>query len=97
SASLAVSTLSLGTHAITVVYNGDTNFAPFTSAALSQTVNQDGSMTVLNTSKNPAIAGQAVTFTATVSAAPPGAGSPTGSVTFIENGSVTLGTASLNG
>ena len=39
--------------------------------------------------------GQPVTFTATVTAAPPATGTPTGSVTFLD-GSITLGTATLS-
>ena len=45
---------------------------------------------------NPSVYGQAVTFTATVSANSPGSGTPTGSITFSQ-GSTTLGTASLSG
>jgi trimeric autotransporter adhesin len=49
--------------------------------------------TTLNSSLNPSTWGQAVTFTATVTA---GAGNPTGSVTFT-NGGTTLGTVALAG
>ena len=37
-ATLTTSTLALGTHSITATYNGDPNWAPSTSAALSQSV-----------------------------------------------------------
>jgi hypothetical protein len=37
-ASLMISTLAVGTHSITATYNGDTNFAPSTSAVVSQEV-----------------------------------------------------------
>src|SRR5262249_1011568 len=40
--------------------------------------------------------GQTVTFTATVSVTAPGAGTPTGTVTFLDGGS-TLGTGTLSG
>jgi hypothetical protein len=45
-------------------------------------------------SGNPSIWGQSVTFTATVSVTSPGAGTPTGTVTF-KDGSTTLGTGTL--
>ncbi|MSR32543.1 MAG: Ig-like domain repeat protein, partial [Gemmataceae bacterium] len=43
---------------------------------------------------NPSVFGQSVTFTATVAAVSPGAGTPTGTVTFF-NGAVSLGTGTL--
>src|SRR5438477_12239700 len=42
----------------------------------------DGSTTTIASSADPAILGQAVTFTATVSANAPGSGTPAGTVTF---------------
>jgi len=50
---------------------------------------------VLLSSANPSIAGQPVTFTATVTAAAPGGGIPAGSVTF-KDGTATLATVSLS-
>lgn len=50
--------------------------------------------TVLSSSPNPSVFGQAVTFTATVTAVPPATGAPSGSVTFQE-GSIILGTANV--
>ncbi|MGA2035618.1 MAG: Ig-like domain-containing protein [Thermoguttaceae bacterium] len=58
-------------------------------------VNQAATATMPAASANPAIAGQPVTFTATVKAIAPGAGTPTGTVTF-EDGGATLGTGALN-
>src|SRR5438445_12855809 len=52
-------------------------------------------MTVASSSNGSAF-GQAVPFTATVSAVAPGAGTATGTVIF-ENGSATLGTGALSG
>jgi len=52
--------------------------------------------TAVSSSANPSVYSQPVTFTATVTAAPPGSGVPTGTVTF-KNGSTTLGTGTLNG
>ncbi len=47
-------------------------------------------------SLNPALLAHSVTFTATVSVNSPGAGTPTGTVTFSDGGT-TMGTASLSG
>src|SRR5262249_16701353 len=54
-----------------------------------QVVNRDSSTTTVSSTANPSVFGQTVTFTATIAAASPGAGSPTGTVTFKE-GAVTL-------
>ena len=48
----------------------------------------------LSSSVNPSVNGQSVTFTATVTAAAPGSGTPTSSVTFMD-GSTALGSATL--
>jgi hypothetical protein len=60
-----------------------------------QTVNQAASATTVSSSMNPAVFGQAVTFTATISAIAPGVGVPTGTVTFLD-GTATLGSATLD-
>ena len=63
-------------------YSGDTVFAP-NGAVLVQQVNKAATTTTITSSSfNPSVAGQPVTFTATVSANPPGAGTPTGAVAF---------------
>src|SRR6202011_5042578 len=46
----------------------------------------DATTTALSSSVNPSVAGQSVTFTATVTANAPGAGTPTGTVTFQDGG-----------
>src|SRR5262249_25759139 len=51
-------------------------------ATLTQTVNPDGTTTVVTSSVNPSILHQLVTFTAAVAAAAPGAGMPTGTLQF---------------
>ncbi|MFI1304089.1 Ig-like domain repeat protein [Streptomyces sioyaensis] len=66
---------------ITADYSGDSDFSPSTGAD-AQTVGQTSSGLTLLSSPDPSVAGQAVTFTARVTAVPPGAGTPTGTVTF---------------
>ena len=94
-AAISTKTLTVGLHAITAIYGGDSNFLTSTSPTLNQAVNQDGTSTVLSSSVDPSVYGQSVTFTATVSAAAPGSGTPTGSVTFMD-GSTALGSATLS-
>ncbi|MGO9463201.1 MAG: Ig-like domain repeat protein, partial [Isosphaeraceae bacterium] len=80
--------LSVGSNqSITAVYGGDANYNTSTSSVLSQTVCKDSTTTtILPSSANPSVSGQSVTFTADVSASPPGSGTPTGTVTFYDNG-----------
>ncbi|MFE5161694.1 Ig-like domain repeat protein [Streptomyces sp. NPDC056697] len=68
-------------YAVAATYSGDTNFQP-SSAADTQQVVQAVSTTVVTNSPSPSVTGQPVAFTATVSAAPPASGTPTGTVTF---------------
>jgi hypothetical protein len=86
--------LSAGSRSITATYSGDGMFAQSTSAAVNQVVNQATTTTTLTSSPNPSTSGQAVTFTVVMSATAPGAGTPTGTVTFME-GTTVLGTSSL--
>jgi hypothetical protein len=95
SASFNTSALSVGSHNITVSYGGDANFAPSTSTILIQVVDKASTTTTLVGAPNPANVAQTVTFTATVTAVSPGAGSPTGTVTFSE-GAATLGTGTIS-
>jgi hypothetical protein len=95
-ATFSTSSLGVGSHSITAVYGGDTDFTTSTSSTVDQTVDQDSTTSSVASSANPSVFGQSVTFTATISANSPGSGTPTGSVTF-EDGSTTLGTTTLNG
>jgi hypothetical protein len=94
-ATLATSALPVGARTITATYNGDASFAASTSSALTQTVNQASTTTAVGSSSAPSIFGQSVTFTATVAAVAPGAGTPTGTVTFFD-GATQLGTGTLD-
>ncbi len=94
-ATFTTSTLGVATHSITAVYGGDGNNAPSTSVATTQTVNKaNTTTTVTSSTSGNSVFGQSVTFTATVSVTAPGAGTPSGTVTF-KDGSTTLGTGTL--
>src|SRR2546430_1756972 len=95
-ASLNVSTLTVGSHSLTAVYNASPNFLGSTSPTVTQVVNSP-TTTSLSSTPNPSVIGQAVTLTATVSPVPPAVGTPTGTVTF-NDGTTSLGTATpVNG
>jgi large repetitive protein len=93
-ATLTTSTLGVGSHIITAVYNDDADDFSSTSAAYTLTVNASTTTTTLSASANPAIAGTSVTFTAKVTSS--GGNVPTGPVNFY-NGSTLLGSGTLNG
>jgi len=85
------STLAVGVHSITASYNGDTDYNPATSSALSQTVNKDSPVLPIPVvSSTSPIVGTPVTITETV---PSGVSGP---VTF-SNGSTPIGTAPIVG
>src|SRR2546425_2990603 len=94
-ATFSTGALSVGTHSITAAYLGDGNFLTSTSTAVSQVVNKAATSTSLTSSANPSVFGQSVTFTATVAAVSPGAGTPTGAVNFLD-GATVIGTGTLN-
>jgi len=91
--SFTISTLGVGTHAITAAYQGDLNYAPATSAAVAQVVNQAQTSTSVSATPNPGIAGGTVALTAVVKVTS-GVSAPTGAVTFT-SGSNTLGSATV--
>src|SRR5205085_46894 len=91
-ATFTTTALAVGGHDITAIYNGDAAFAGSTSASLRESVIRDGTAATVSTSSAPAAAGQAVTFTATLTS---DSGTPAGTVTFLD-GSAVLGTASLS-
>ncbi|RSL17574.1 VCBS repeat protein [Edaphobacter aggregans] len=88
-ATLSLSTLSVNSHNITGVYNGDGSHSPATSPVLVQVVNK-ATPTVTVSTSGASSYGDSVTITATIVAG------ATGTVTFTSGG-VTLGSASLNG
>ncbi|MFF3818320.1 beta strand repeat-containing protein, partial [Streptomyces bluensis] len=94
-ATATVSNLSVGNHAVTAAYSGDTNFTSSTGTAV-QAVVKASTTTTVTSSPDPSTFGQTVTITATVAPVPPGTGTPTGTVTFFIAGGPTL-TAPLVG
>jgi hypothetical protein len=80
-AALRVS-LGVGHHALSAAYGGNGEFIASTSAAVSETVNQAATVTTVKASPSSAIAGRTVFFTATVRPVAPGAGTPSGTVSF---------------
>ncbi|HSZ63708.1 MAG TPA: Ig-like domain repeat protein, partial [Terriglobales bacterium] len=89
-ASITTSFSASGTHSITARYVGDANNGGDTSPALKQVIDKYPSSTSVVSSLNPAVVGEEVTFTATVTAG------ATGTVTFRSGGTV-LGVVSLSG
>ncbi len=93
-AAFSTSSLTRGTHSITAQYSGDANFLTDTSAVTSQAVNQATTNTVVTPSTAASVLGQSVILTAQVTPVSPGAGVPTGSVTFFD-GTIPLQTVTL--
>jgi large repetitive protein len=106
-ATLPFGSPAVGKYTITASYGGSVDYKASTATAVTQ-VKQDGSTTSVTSSDNPSIVGVAVKFTATVNAASPGSGTPTGAVSFyygntlldtdpipLTNGTATLTTSSL--
>jgi hypothetical protein len=74
-----ITSLAVGSRTMTAVYSGDDgSFFGSTSPPLIEVVNKAGTTTTLMSSLNPSSFGQLVTFTATVSPAPPSVSPPTG-------------------
>jgi hypothetical protein len=92
-ATLNDSMLFAGSHSITVVYSGDSNFKADTSAVLTQVVNKATPTVTLISNNNPSMFEQYVTFTATVHNS---SHTPTGNVKFYD-GTDSIGVGTLNG
>ena len=94
-ASVTVPVLTVGAHNITASFSG-TNSWLNSGGSVSQLVNQASTTTTLASSLTSTVFNQSITFTATVSPNAPGAGTPSGLVTFMD-GAVALGSVALNG
>jgi hypothetical protein len=81
-ATFTTASLAVASHSITATYGGDIFFkiSDSTASPLTHVVNPASTTTTVASSVNPSVFGQSVTFTATVNAAAPGAGTPTGTV-----------------
>jgi Bacterial Ig-like domain (group 3) len=92
---VGATSLSAGSHPVTAVYSGDANFNTSTSNQTTHVVTQaSGAVTtVIVSGLNPAIYGDSVTFTLTVSS--PVGVTPTGTVTVMD-GASSLGVVTLN-
>ena len=94
-ATTATSTSDAGTYPITASGAGSTNYT-FSYVGGTLTITQSLSSGVVVSSANPQLPGSNVTFTATISAVAPGAGTPSGTVNFRIDGSI-LGSGALSG
>jgi uncharacterized repeat protein (TIGR03803 family) len=90
---LNYSGLSMGTHSVRAVYQGQNGYADSTSNAVQQVVTLPLSTTTVTSTPNPSMSGQQVTITATVG--PNGPPQPTGTVGFASNGSGISGCTSV--
>lgn len=96
-ANFSTNSLSVGSHSITAEYSGTTDYNPSTSSPLDQKVDKASTTVSVGSSTNPSVTGQSVTFTATVSAASPGSGTPTGTVDFYASGNLIAADCPLSG
>lgn len=87
--------LAVGSHALTANYATDGTFDSSASTPLTQVVITDTTTTTLVFTPASPTYGIPVVFTATVTAGNLGAGTPTGTVTFLD-GTTTLGTGTLD-
>jgi hypothetical protein len=86
-ATLATSSLALGTHPITAIYEGDDNFVGGSSTnTIAQTVVPAATSTTVTSAHDPGLVGQTIVYTALVAVTAPGSGSPTGTVSFSDDG-----------
>jgi hypothetical protein len=94
-ASIAIpGTLASGIYTISLTYSGDSNYlATSTAAAIQVTIGPATPTIGLTSTPNPAMITTAVTFTAAVASS---AGTPTGTVSFLE-GTTLLGAVALSG
>ena len=87
-ATFQTSSLALGAHPVTAVYEGDDDFVGSSSAnTLELTVSPASTATTLTSSDDPGAVGQTITFAATVTVDGPGSGTPTGTVSFSDGAS----------
>jgi large repetitive protein len=94
-ASFNLTSLSVGSHAITAIYSGDANnYQSSPSPSITVVVQQIATGTALTSSSNPGVLNQSLTLAATVSDIS-GSIAPGGTVGF-QDGGIVIGTAPLN-
>ena len=81
SATCTITGYAAGSHSISAVYNGDSNYLPSTSSVLTQSVNKGVITTTVYSEGNPSLVGHAVTYNATV-----GSTAATGTIEFKDSG-----------
>ncbi len=84
-----------GSDSVTASYATDGNFSSSTSGAVAETISKAQTTTAISSNPSSPVVGQDVTYTATVAPVAPGAGIPSGTVTFTGAGG-TLCTPTLN-
>ncbi|MFF9819066.1 Ig-like domain repeat protein, partial [Streptomyces sp. NPDC014006] len=83
-------------YTVTATYGGNLDFVS-SSGTDTHTVNRASTVTTVTSSPDPSVVGQPVTFTATVAPVTPGAGTPTGTITFNFGDGTTPVAATLTG
>src|SRR6185503_18501973 len=101
--SVAISTLSVGSHPVAAVYGGSGSYAASTSTVIATETVQPAATTttITSDSPDPSGIGQPVSVNYIVAVAPPGGGTPTGNVTVSDGidsctGTVAAGTCSIS-
>lgn len=92
-ASITTSALAVGSYSVTANYLGDTDDGASMSSPLPLSVSLATTAATVAAAPSPALVGQPVLFTATVTG---NGGTPTGNVNFVANGNV-IGSAALTG
>ncbi|MEU5809288.1 Ig-like domain repeat protein [Streptomyces sp. NPDC047718] len=97
-AQYTTSDLEVGLHGVEADYSGDAEYDP-SAGADTQEVTLAETTTTLAFDPEPSVCGETVTFTAQVTPVPPGAGTPTGLVSFIvsDDGPVLTAPVDANG
>ena len=82
---------------LTLTGSACANYTFTQPTGLTANITTAGSTNVVSTSANPSPTGSNVTFTATVTAVPPGGGTPTGTVQFVADGAALGAAVTLSG
>jgi hypothetical protein len=93
-ASFSGISLTAGSHVLSARYSGDQNFSSGNSSPITQIVSKANSSVSLSSSPNPSTFGVPVQLIAIVAAIAPGAGTPTGTINFMD-GSTQMGSGLL--